>query len=165
MKKAIRIFFYVISILYPILVFTLLVVFKLPLKLLSLCVIALAAALFVSVSAKNKEKNLEWKPLATSILFFLAGLLCFMTDEAIFLKFYPVAINLIFLVFFGSTLFRGPNMIFRFATLADRSIKGSPKEKKVENYCRKVTLVWCLFFILNGTAAALTVFASSKKAS
>ena len=159
MKKAIRIFFYVISILYPILVFTLLVVFKLPLKLLSLCVIALAAALFVSVSAKNKEKNLEWKPLATSILFFLAGLLCFMTDEAIFLKFYPVAINLIFLVFFGSTLFRGPNMIFRFATLADRSIKGSPKEKKVENYCRKVTLVWCLFFILNGTAAALTVFA------
>ena len=159
MKKAIRIFFYVISILYPILVFTLLVVFKLPLKLLSLCVIALAAALFVSVSAKNKEKNLDWKPLATSILFFLAGLLCFLTDEAIFLKLYPVAINLIFLVFFGSTLFRGPNMIFRFATLADKSVKGSFHEKKVENYCRKVTVIWCIFFILNGTVAILTVFA------
>ena len=160
MKKAIRIFFYVISALYPLLVFTLLVIFKLPLKLLSLCVIALAAALFLSVSAKNKEKNLNWKPLATSIIFFLAGLLCFLTDEAIFLKLYPVAINLIFLVFFGSTLFRGPNMIFRFATLADRSIKGSPKEKKVENYCRKVTLIWCIFFILNGTVAVLTVFAA-----
>ena len=159
MKKAIRIFFYVISILYPILVFTLLVIFKLPLKLLSLCVIALAAALFVSVSAKNKEKNLDWKPLATSILFFLAGLLCFLTDEAIFLKLYPVAINLIFLVFFGSTLFRGPNMIFRFATLADKSVKGSFHEKKVENYCRKVTVIWCIFFILNGTVAILTVFA------
>ena len=159
MKKAIRIFFYVISILYPILVFTLLVVFKLPLKLLSLCVIALAAALFLSFSAKNKEKDLNWKPLATSILFFLAGLLCFLTDEAIFLKLYPVAVNLIFLVFFGSTLFRGPNMIFRFATLADKSIKGSPKEKKVENYCRKVTLIWCIFFIFNGTIATLTVFA------
>ena len=159
MKKAIRIFFYVILILYPILVFTLLVIFKLPLKLLSLCVIALAAALFVSVSAKNKEKNLDWKPLATSILFFLAGLLCFLTDEAIFLKLYPVAINLIFLVFFGSTLFRGPNMIFRFATLADKSVKGSFHEKKVENYCRKVTVIWCIFFILNGTVAILTVFA------
>lgn len=159
MKKAIRIFFYVISIIYPILVFTLLVVFKLPLKLLSLCIIALAAALFVSVSAKNKEKNFDWKPLATSLLFFLAGLLCFMTDEAIFLKLYPVAINLIFLVFFASTLLRGPNMIFRFATLADKSVKGSFHEKKVENYCRKVTVIWCIFFILNGTVAILTVFA------
>ena len=159
MKKAIRIFFYVISILYPILVFTLLVVFKLPLKLLSLCVIALAVALFLSVSAKNKEKDLNWKPLATSILFFLAGLLCFTTDEAIFLKLYPVAVNLIFLIFFGSTLFRGPNMIFRFATLADKSIIGSQKEKRVENYCRKVTVIWCIFFIFNGTIATLTVFA------
>ena len=95
MKKAFRIFFYVLSALYPILVFALLVVFKLPLKLLSLCIIALAAALFVSVSAKKKEKKLEWKPLATSLLFFLAGLLCFLTNESIFLKLYPVAINLI----------------------------------------------------------------------
>lgn len=159
MKKAIRIFFYVISVLYPLLVFTLLVVFKLPLKLLSLCVIALAAALFLSVSAKKGNKNLDWKPLATSILFFLAGLLCFMTDEAIFLKLYPVAINLIFLAFFGSTLIRGPNMIFRFATLADKSVKGSFHEKKVENYCRKVTIIWCIFFIFNGSIATLTVFA------
>ncbi|MBR6421354.1 AMP-binding protein [bacterium] len=159
MKKAIRIFFYVISVLYPLLVFTLLVVFKLPLKLLSLCVIALAAALFLSFSAKKGNKNLDWKPLATSILFFLAGLLCFMTDEAIFLKLYPVAINLIFLAFFGSTLLCGPNIIFRFATLADKSVKGSFHEKKVENYCRKVTVIWCIFFIFNGSIAILTVFA------
>ena len=159
MKKAFRIFFYVLSALYPILVFALLVVFKLPLKLLSLCIIALAAALFVSVSAKRKEKSLEWKPLATAILFFLAGLLCFLTNESIFLKLYPVAINLILLVFFGSTLIYGPNMIFRFATLADKSIKGSFHEKKVENYCRKVTIAWCIFFIFNGTVAIITVFA------
>ena len=159
MKKTFRIFFYVLSALYPILVFALLVVFELPLKLLSLCIIALAAALFVSVSAKRKEKSLEWKPIATSILFFLAGFLCFLTNESIFLKLYPVAINLILLAFFGSTLIEGPNMVFRFATLADRSIKGSFHEKHVENYCRKVTLVWCVFFILNGTAAAITVFA------
>ena len=159
MKKAIRIFFYVISALYPILVFALLVVFKLPLKLFSLCVTALAAALFLSVSAKKRNKNSDWKPLATSILFFLAGLLCFLTGEAIFLKLYPVAINLIFLVFFAFTLLSGPNIIFRFATLADKSIKGSFHEKKVENYCRKVTIIWCIFFILNGSVAILTVFA------
>ena len=159
MKKAFRIFFYVLSALYPILVFALLVVFKLPLKFLSLCIIALAAALFVSVSAKKKEKSLEWKPLATSVLFFLAGLLCFLTNESIFLKLYPGAINLILLMFFGSTLIYKPNMIFRFATLADKSIKGYFHGKKVENYCRKVTIAWCIFFIFNGTVATLTVFA------
>ncbi|MBO4699839.1 AMP-binding protein [bacterium] len=159
MKRAIRIFFYVISALYPILVFALLVVFKLPLKLFSLCVIALAAALFLSVSAKKGNKNLDWKPLATSILFFIAGLLCFLTGEAIFLKLYPVAINLIFLAFFASTLHSGPNIVFRFATLSDKSIKGAFHEKKVENYCRKVTIIWCIFFILNGSVAILTVFA------
>ena len=161
MKKVFRIFFYVLSILYPILVFAFLVVFKLPLKLLSICIIALAAALFVTVSAKKrkKETSLEWKPLVTSLLFFLAGFLCFLTNETIFLKFYPLAVNFIFLIFFGSTLIYGPNMIFRFATLADKSIKGSLHEKKVENYCRKVTFAWCIFFICNGTVATLTVFA------
>ena len=60
---------------------------------------------------------------------------------------------------FGSTLFFPPNIIFRFATLSDKSIKGSSYEQKVYKYCQKVTIVWCCFFILNGTASALTTFA------
>ena len=159
MKKALKIFLNIILILYPVIVFIMLVMLKLPVKVLSLCVMALAAALFLSFSAKKGEKNLDWKPLATSLLFLAAGLLCFFTNQTIFLKLYSPAINLILLIFFASTLFSGPNIIFRFATLADRSIKGSFHEKKVENYCRKVTIVWCIFFILNGSAAALTVFA------
>lgn len=159
MKKALKIFLNIVLILYPVIVFIMLVMLKLPVKVLSLCVIALAAALFLSFSAKNKEKNLDWKPLATSLLFLAAGLLCFFTNQTIFLKLYSPAINLILLIFFASTLLSGPNIIFRFATLADKSIKGSFHEKKVENYCRKVTIAWCIFFILNGSAAALTVFA------
>ncbi|MBR4490807.1 hypothetical protein IKP13_09265 [bacterium] len=161
MKKALKIFLNVILFLYPVIVFVLLVLLKLPVRVLSLCVIALAAALFLSFSAKNKEKALDWKPLATSLLFLIAGLLCFFTNERVFLKLYSPAINLILLVFFGSTLFYGPNIIFRFATLTDKSIRGSLKEKRVETYCRKVTYAWCIFFILNGTAAALTVFAET----
>ena len=63
------------------------------------------------------------------------------------------------LIVFGSTLFLKPNIIFRFATLADKSIAGSSYENQVRLYCKKVTIVWCCFFILNGTAAALTTFA------
>jgi acyl-coenzyme A synthetase/AMP-(fatty) acid ligase len=49
-------------------------------------------------------------------------------------------------------------MIFRFAVLQNKRIRGSLGEKRVEAYCRKVTLVWCGFFVLNGGVAAWTVF-------
>jgi acyl-coenzyme A synthetase/AMP-(fatty) acid ligase len=52
-------------------------------------------------------------------------------------------------------------MIFRFAVLWDKTLRGSLAEKRVEAYCRKVTLVWCLFFIINGGIAAMTVFFAS----
>jgi acyl-coenzyme A synthetase/AMP-(fatty) acid ligase/3-hydroxymyristoyl/3-hydroxydecanoyl-(acyl carrier protein) dehydratase len=62
---------------------------------------------------------------------------------------------------FGFTLFSPPSMIFRFATFQDKSIVGSLAEKRVEGYCRKVTLVWCGFFILNGGIASYTIFSGS----
>ncbi|MFP3089350.1 AMP-binding protein [Treponema sp. TIM-1] len=52
-------------------------------------------------------------------------------------------------------------MIFRFAVLWDKTLRGALAEKRVEAYCRKVTLVWCLFFIINGGIAAATVFFAS----
>jgi acyl-coenzyme A synthetase/AMP-(fatty) acid ligase len=52
-------------------------------------------------------------------------------------------------------------MIFRFATIQDKSIKGSLEEKLVAAYCRKVTWMWCGFFIFNGSMAAITIFFGS----
>ena len=165
MKKFLKALFYVTAAIYPILVFTLLVVFKVETKILSLCVIALAAAFFLSATGSKKTGNgnekgaLDWKPLLSSALFLAAGLFCFITGKEFFLKLYSVVINITLLAVFGSTLFFEPNIIFRFATLADKSISGSSYENQVKNYCKKVTIVWCCFFILNGTAAVLTTFA------
>ena len=163
MKKFLKALFYVIAAIYPILVFTLLVVFKVETKILSLCIVALAAAFFLSATGSRKTSNkkgaLDWKPLLSSVLFLAAGLFCFITGKEFFLKLYSVVINLTLLVVFGSTLFLKPNIIFRFATLADKSILGSSYENQVKLYCRNVTIVWCSFFILNGTAAAVTTFA------
>ena len=164
MKKFLKALFYVTAAIYPILVFTLLVIFKVETKILSLCIVALAAAFFLSATGsrktgKNEKTALDWKPLLSSALFLAAGLFCFITGKEFFLKLYSVVINATLLAVFGSTLFLEPNIIFRFATLADKSIKGSSYEKQVNNYCRKVTIVWCVFFILNGTAAVCTTFA------
>ena len=162
MRKILKALFYVIAAVYPVLVFTLLVVFRVETKILSLCIVALAAAFFLSATGtkktSNKKSTLDWKPLLSSVLFFTAGLFCFITGKELFLRLYSVVINLTLLFVFGSTLVFPPNIIFRFATLADKSIAGSSYENQVKLYCKKVTVVWCCFFVLNGTAAVLTTF-------
>ena len=71
--------------------------------------------------------------------------------------------NLFFLVLFGHTLFKGPSMVYRFATLKDKSIAISPYRKKIAAYCRNVTLVWCCFFIVNGSIALMSVSGDSYR--
>ena len=167
MRKFLKALFYVIAAVYPILVFTLLVVFKVETKILSLCIIALAAAFFLSATGSRKTGDkkgaLDWKPLLSSVLFLAAGLFCFITGKEFFITLYSVVINLTLLVVFGSTLFLQPNIIFRFATLADKSILGSSYENQVKLYCRNVTIIWCCFFIINGSISAYTTFFCSRE--
>ena len=152
--------FYILSALYPILVFTCLVVLKVPVRTFSLFVIVIAAAYFLTAT-QGKDKKKTARLLISSGLLLAAGLVCLVTGSALFLKFYPVLISGIFLAVFGYTLFSRPTMIFRFATMMDKSIRGSLAEKKVEAYCTKVTVIWCCFFILNAFVALLTIFSKS----
>lgn len=162
MKKFFRVLFYIVAAIYPVLVFTMLVVFKLPVRILSLCVVALAFAFFLSATgsrnsdAESEKKALDWRPMLSSALFLLAGIFCFAFNSKIFLKLYSVAISTTLLCVFGSSLFFKPNIIFRFACLSDKTIKGSSFENQVNEYCRKVTIIWCAFFIINGSISAFT---------
>ena len=165
MKKFLKVLFYVIAAVYPFLVFTFLVILKLPTRILSLCIIALAAAFFLSATgtkkagSKETKNALDWKPLVSSALFLAAGIFCFITGKEVFLKLYSVVISATLLFVFGSTLFFKTNLIFRLATLTDKSIIGSSYEKAVYSYCQKVTIIWCCFFILNGSVSVCTAFA------
>ena len=142
MKKFLKVLFYVIAAVYPFLVFTFLVILKLPTRILSLCIIALAAAFFLSATgtkkagSKETKNALDWKPLVSSALFLAAGIFCFITGKEVFLKLYSVVISATLLFVFGSTLFFKPNLIFRLATLTDKSIIGSSFEKAVNSYCK-----------------------------
>ena len=162
MKKFLTVLFYVMAAVYPVLVFTLLVILKLPVRILSLCVMVLACSFFLSFTGRNKtdvkkeKKALDWRPMVSSALFLIAGIVCFVTNQSVFLKLYSVVISVVLLSVFGSTLFFEPNLCFRFAVMADKSIAGSSYEPQVCAYCRKVTVVWCCFFIINGSIAAYT---------
>ena len=156
------------GVLYPVLVFVLLVVFKAPVRILSLCVMALALVFFLAASGdaskgKDGKPRLNHKNLISSLFFLSVGILCFATNSALFLKLYPLAVCGTFLFVFGMSVFSPTNIIFRFATLQDKTILSSPYKKRVERYCLKVTLVWCVFFILNGAAAVWTAFFASER--
>ncbi|MDE5898271.1 MAG: AMP-binding protein [Treponemataceae bacterium] len=162
MKRFLKVLFYVVAALYPALVFTLLVLLKLNVRILSLCVIVLAGAFFISATGgrnsggEKRKSALDWRPMVSSALFLAAGIFCFLTDNAVFLKLYSVVISLTLLFLFGSTLLFPPNICFRFAVMMDKSISGSSFEGKVLRYTKKVTAVWCAFFVINGSIAAYT---------
>ena len=157
MKAFLKVFIAIISVLYPVLVFTLLVVYKFPVRIVSLCVVFLALVYFISATSENPDKDkfgkkrfsFNLKPLISSIFLLIIGIACFLTNSSLFLKLYPIVVCVTLLFVFGITIFTRPNIIFRFATLQDKSIIGSVNEKRVERYCLKVTYIWCSFFILN----------------
>jgi uncharacterized membrane protein/acyl-CoA synthetase (AMP-forming)/AMP-acid ligase II/3-hydroxymyristoyl/3-hydroxydecanoyl-(acyl carrier protein) dehydratase len=151
--------FFCAAALYPGLIFYFLVIRKTPLRLFTLFVMAFALLAFIAgTSAKNKTKApFFWN----SLLLLGLGGLCLIVNSAIILKIYPLLMNILFLAAFGSTLFSPPSMIFRFATMQDKTIIGTLNEKRVAAYCRKVTYVWCGFFVFNGSMAAWTIVSGS----
>ncbi|MDR0502313.1 MAG: AMP-binding protein [Treponema sp.] len=158
-KRLSAVLFYTAAALYPVLIFYFLAVRKAPLRSFSVFVIVFAVLIFILGTGRGKAKGKTF--LQSSLLLLCLGVICLITNSPVVLKFYPVLMNVIFLAAFASTFFSAPNMIFRFATLADKTIKGSMTEKRVEAYCRKVTIAWCCFFVLNGSIASFTVFSGS----
>ena len=155
-----KVLFFIAAALYPALIFYFLVIRKTPLRLFSIFVIGFALIVFITgTSAKKKTSGVSF--LWNSALLLGLGGLCLIINSAVILKLYPLLMNVIFLAAFGGTLFSPPNMIFRFAAMQDKSIQGSLNEKRVDSYCRKVTFVWCGFFIVNGSIAAWTIFSGS----
>lgn len=114
-------------------------------------------------SGGHVEKKKVSFRLLSVILLGGTGALCFITNSPLVLKLYPVLVSAVLLCAFGVTLFYPPVMVFRLALLQDKTIRGSLAEKRIERYCRKVTLVWCAFFILNGGIALGTVFFASDR--
>lgn len=67
------------------------------------------------------------------------------------LKLYPVLVNAALLMAFGYSLVAPPSMVERLARLREPDLPPAAIA-----YTRRVTEVWCGFFILNGAAALAT---------
>ena len=157
-----KVFFTAISVLYPLIVYGGIKLWGLSPRRLSLVLLSLALYHFLIWTRSQAGAERGRKAILVTLVFACA-IIAFVADNILFVKFYPVLVNLSFLAFFGWTLWKPPSFAFRMALLADKTLKNSPSFNAIERYCQKVTVVWCAFFILNSIVAALTVFVGSDK--
>jgi uncharacterized membrane protein len=125
----------------------------LPLRFLGLFFVALAG-LRLLLLRSQKQGNMLPRLLSLALLLVAAHAL--LANDAKWLRFYPVAVNTVMLCFFMVTLWKGPPLIERFARISNPDLPPA-----AVSYTRKVTLVWCIFFIGNGSMALYTALFSS----
>lgn len=108
---------------------------------------------FASRRLRQPMGNGLWLVIAAAVV---AGI-TLATGSVTGLKSYPVVINVFMLALFAHSLKRPPSMIERFARLREPDLPASGIA-----YTRKITVIWCFFFAINGAIAAATLFASDE---
>lgn len=114
--------------------------------------VLLSLRLFMLRSVMNK---MPWL-LPATVLGGLAVVATLATESLIGVKLYPLMVNCAMLTVFGYSYLKPPTVIETFARLRHPNLP----EQGV-NYTRKVTLVWCAFFILNASISLYTAVYTS----
>ena len=138
----------ILTMLYPIGVYFGMLYLE-PWKIASLLFVLLGIRLLLSYSIKH------W----SSPLLLIGMLYCVFaiwSNEIITLRFYPVIANAAMLMVFSWSLFSPQSLIERLAKIQHPNL---PLEGII--YTRRVTQIWCIFFIFNGGIALITALWSS----
>ena len=106
-------------------------------------------------STSPLPKSMVYLPLAGAALALLASA----ANHTQILQFYPILMSLLMLFIFASTLIYPPSLIERFARLQLR-LRGKEDFLPPEaiQYTKKVTMVWCVFFVFNASIASYSCF-------
>lgn len=78
-------------------------------------------------------------------------------NSALALKFYPVIVSLSFFAIFSYSLYHAPSVVEIIASFDEQL------DAAGIIYTRKVTQIWCLFFILNAIIATYTIFTDNEQ--
>ena len=136
----------VLTVLYPLVVYA--AIGRVPPQWLALLLTALAVARALAV-----RQRFWWLVAGGAAIL---GLASWLSQDALMVKLYPVWVNMVMLAVFGYSLFHPPSVVERLARLQEPDLPPSGVA-----YTRQVTKVWCVFFVLNGAAAAYTALYGS----
>jgi uncharacterized membrane protein len=136
---------------YPIIVYVGLTQFNSQ-AVTTLLLFLLALRLWLSQAFFNK---MPWLKPAT-LLAVLAIIVSNIYDSDVGIRLYPVIINTVMLLVFSYSLYKGPPIIETLARITEPDL-----DEQGVVYTKKVTQLWCAFFIINGAIALYTsLFAS-----
>lgn len=147
MKAMVRLIALAVLVAYPLLVFF-------GLQHLSLAAVAGLLALLLLLRALTIPASQRKQALPLVAVGLLLVALAGLRRDPQWLLFYPVAINLLLLLTFGASLRWPPTVVERIARLREPDLPAAATP-----YLRRVTQIWCLFFLANGTIALATVVA------
>lgn len=152
MRIAIHVLNAVLTVVYPLAVWWSLTHFS-P-RMTGLVVLALLVPLMAIRLWRTKREHL-WPVLRLPLAVMTLILIGVASNNALYIKSMPVLISGALLVAFGASLRGDMPMVERFARLQDPDLTPIKQE-----HCRRVTIIWCVFFVFNGaTAGLLALFA------
>ncbi len=118
----------------------------------TLALVVLALVMVRAVFARQKSLAGQgvagWVVTLAAVLVVLAALVSNQTE---YFLYYPVVMNFALLGVFVGSLLQPPSIIERLARLQEPDLPPSGVR-----YTRRVTQVWCLFFLVNGSIALYT---------
>ncbi len=153
MKRLMLNLSWLLVIVYPFIVFVGLRSFSL--QVLGVVLVVLALTRIVLAQPRNKDSGV---PTLLSLVLLLVAAYALLANNPESLLYYPVAVNAVLLGVFGYSLLGGPTFVERLARLTEPQL--SPRAIM---YTRKVTGIWCVFFVGNGGAALYTAHFSTRE--
>lgn len=146
MRKLVTVLLAVLTVLYPLGVYW--TIGRVAPQWLALLLVLLAV-----VRAVFTRQRFWWAVATGASMLALAA---WLQGDALAVKLYPVLVNAVLLVVFLVSLRHPPTVVERLARLTEPDLPASGVR-----YTRKVTAVWCIFFVANGAVAAYTAAFSS----
>ncbi len=149
-----KIIFAALFVAYPVMVYFGLMYFDA--RSVAVLLILLVGARVVFAGRKAGQRTFRPQLIFTLAAAGAIGFLVVVSNSELFLRFYPVCISGLMLALFFVSLLRPPTIIERIARFKDPNLPDA-----AIRYTRNVTIIWCVFFILNGGAALYTTLYTS----
>ncbi|MBP5162568.1 MAG: hypothetical protein ILP16_06280 [Spirochaetales bacterium] len=141
-KGAVKVFLIAVLITYPVFVFLALMVFHLPISIVSLGMLVIAVAYFGFFGSDGKK---NWNAIILGVI----AVVVLVTQSELVLRFYPIAITLVFLVTFTVPLIKGKPIITRFAMMMDPAIETHPGRGILERCCLGLNIAWIVHLVIS----------------
>jgi uncharacterized membrane protein len=145
---------------YPVVVFLCLVVFKLPPRDLSPFIILFGIAYLV-LNKDNIRGRHGWTVFICPAILLTLGILCLVLNSKLALKLYPVLADMAYFFIFGSSYFVPPTMVYQYGAMFDKKINERLPAEEMAAFCKKLTIPWCVYFIIDCSIAVWTLYLES----